>query len=369
MRIHCLLSLSLAASLCAQNEVLYYKFEGGGNKALNYAMNSPAPGEGPITNTLTTAPTTSFVPGRFGDALTSGTAVAPYQANVVDTGWAPSVTGDYTWAMWVNNLRGSPGPSLTYVAGIPVSGSFRIYGGSSTLLTVGNAGGTTYYRTLANIYQMASAGWVHVAFVVDTTAMTATYYVNGIAEPSVALTALPNISGPTFTIGRQNPTSAPSIYDIDEFRFLTRAATAGEILVWANANGAGSSSFGSGCDATMTTASTPAIGNLLYSLDVTAQAPNTVGFMALGLNRNNAGPIALPVDLGTFVSGMGGCPWECSNEVTHLMVLDAQGNGSLPFPIPPLPAFDGVQFYAQGIFVGGPRGLMSTNPVGMVLGN
>lgn len=364
-----LLPFALAATVSAQSEILHYKFEGGGAKALNYALNSPAPGEGPITNTLTTAPLESFVPGPFGMALQGGAATQPYQAVVVDTGWSPNVTGDYTWAMWLNNSRGNPGPGLTYVAGIPVSGSFRIYGGSSTLLTVGGAGGTTYYRTTANVYQLASAGWVHVAFVVDTVAATTTYYINGVAEAPVALTGAVNITGPTFTIGRQLPTSAPSIYDIDEFRFLTRTATPAEILGWASVNPAGLSTFGQGCDATMTAGNgLPQLGNVLFRMDVQAAAGG-VGFMVLGFSRTTFGALALPVDLGSVFAGMTGCPWEVSNDALILTPLSPVNTASLGFPIPPVPQYDGTEIFAQGLFIGGPRGLMSTNPMAIAIGN
>jgi hypothetical protein len=374
MRLHHLLQLALVASACvslsAQSEVLYYKFEGGGAKALNYAQNSPAPGEGPVTNLLTTAPLDSFVPGPYGQALQGGSAVTPYQSNSVDTGWAPNVTGDYTWAMWIYNSRANPGPGLTYIAGIPVSGAFRIYGGSSILLTVGGAGGSTYYSTVANVYQMATAGWTHVAFVVDTVAMTGTYYINGVPEVPRVLTALPNIQGTSFMVGRQLPASAPSIYDIDEFRFETRAVTAAEISLWATTNPAGESRFGQGCDASMAgVAGLPQVGNLFYGLEATTSVPNSVGFITLGFSRTSANSIPLPVDLGTFVSGMSGCAWECSSEVTQLVVLGPTGAGQLAFPILPDPGYVGIELYSQGLFIGGPRGLMSTNPVGIVIGN
>jgi hypothetical protein len=361
---------ALGSAAIAQNDVLYYKFEGGGNIAVNYAVNSPAPSSGPVINTLTTAPTASFVNGQYGQALNGGIAQTPYQANHVSTGWAPNVTGDYTWAMWLNNQRGNPGPSLTYLAGIPTSGAFRIYGGSSTLLTVGNAGGSTYYRTIANVYQMATAGWVHVAFVVDTVAMTTTYYINGVAEAPVALTALPNIQGTEFNVGRQTLTNAPSIYDIDEFRFQTRAASAAEIAFWASQHPAADSAFASGCDATLRSSNgLPQFSNFLYQFDVSAQVPNTFGLFAFGLQRAQSGPVALPLDLGTLLPGMSGCEWHCSADATTLMVLDGAGNGTVGFPILPDPAFDKFAFYVQGIFFGGPRGQMTTNPFSVVIGN
>ena len=370
MKLHSLSALALLASLAAQNDVLYYKFEGGGTKALNYAVGSPAPGEGAITNTLTTAPVESFVPGQFGEALTSGIAVTPYQANWVSTGWSPSVTGDYTWAMWLRNSRGSAGPSLTYIAGIPTSGAFRIYSGSSILLTVGGAGGTTYYSTNANVYQLATAGWVHVAFVVDTTAMTATYYINGVAETPDPLTALPNISGSGFNVGRQTTTNAPSIYDIDEFRFLTRAATAAEVQAWASQNGAGSSAFGAGCGGTLAANGLPQLGNLGYALNLASNAPNSVGVMAFGTSRTAWGALALPLDLGlVFGSPLLGCQLECSPDATATLVLDPAGATVQPFPIPAVPAFDGLSFYAQALLLGGPTGLATTNPVAIALGN
>lgn len=366
------LALASAAALGAQSEVLYYKFEGGGTKALNYAIGSPAPGEGTITNTLTTAPTTSFVPGQFGEALTSGVTPAPYQANWVDTGWAPSVTGDYTWAMWMRNSRGTSGSGLTYIAGVPTSTStFRIYSGSSILLTVGGAGGVTYYSTTANVYQLATAGWVHVAFVVDTTAMTATYYINGVPETPDVLTALPNIVGSTFHIGRQALTNAPSIYDIDEFRFLTRAATAAEVQVWATANGAGASAFGIGCGASLATDNgAPVLGNASFGLAVSAPtAPSSVGVLALGFSRTSWGSVPLPLDLGLVLPPLAGCPLECSADVTLTIVLDGAGAAVQPFPIPVGAAYDGLQIYGQALLLGGPNGLSTTNPLGLVLGN
>jgi hypothetical protein len=371
MKLAPLLTLAITASLAAQTDVLYYKFEGGGTKALNYADNSPAPGEGPITNTLTTAPTTSYVPGRFGEALTSGLTPAPYQANYVDTGWAPSVTGDYTWAMWMRNSRGTAGPSLTYVAGVPVSGQFRIYGGSSILLTVGGAGGATYYSTNANVYQLATAGWVHVAFVVDTTAMTATYYINGVPETPDPLTALPNIVGSTFYIGRQTTANAPSIYDIDEFRFLTRAATATEVQAWATLNGAGASEFGNACGASLTTTNgLPQLGNPLFGFAVSAPAAaSSLGVLALGLSRTTWGAVPLPLDLGLVLPPLAGCQLECSPDVTLTVVTDAAGNAQQPLPLPADPALDGFQLYAQTLLLGGPNGLSSSNPVGVVIGN
>lgn len=369
MLLRTLSCLGLMAALSAQNDVLYYKFEGGGLKALNFAAGSPAPAEGPITNTLTVAPLDSFVPGWHGRALQGGSAVSPYQRNFVDTGWAPNVTGDYSWAMWLYNSRANPGPGLTYVAGIPVSGQFRIYGGSSTLLTVGGAGGTTYYRTVANIYQMASAGWVHVAFVVDTAAMTTTYYVNGVAEAPVALTALPSIVGNAFYIGSQLPTSAPSIYDIDEFRFLTRAASAAEVAQWATVNLAGDSAFGQGCDASMVSSNgLPQIGNFIYGLTATGVTAGP-GLMALGFSRSAQGAIPLPLDLGLAIQGMTGCPWEVRFDTSQFMVLGAGGTAFLPLPMLPIPGLDGTTFYAQGLFYGGPRGWMSTNPVAVSIGN
>jgi hypothetical protein len=370
MKLPLLAACTFASLATAQADVLYYKFEGGGAKALNYAPGSPAPGEGPITNTLTSAPNTSFVPGRFGAALNSGIATTPYQGNHVDTGWAPSVTGDYSWAAWLRNSRGAAGPSLTYVAGIPVSGAFRIYSGSSILLTVGNAGGTTYYSTVANVFSMATAGWVHVAFVVDTAAMTATYYLNGVPEAPRVLTALPNIQGATFWVGRQTASNAPSVYDLDEFRFLQRAVTPAEIGLWASMHPAGDSAFGAGCGASMHSSNgLPQLGNFGYGIGVAAPTPNGLGIVALGFSRTNAGALPLPLDLGTLLSGMSGCQWECSAEVTSLVLLDAAGHATLPFPLPPLAAYDQMAFYSQGLLLGGPLGQMTTNPLAIVVGN
>jgi hypothetical protein len=364
------LTLATAASLHAQNDVLFYKFEGGGTKAVNYAVGSPAPGEGPILNTLTTAPVESYVAGRFGDALNSGIAVAPVQANYVVTNWSPSVTGDYTWSIWLRNTRLNPAPSLTYVVGIPTGGSFRLFTGGGALFTTGNAGGTTSYATVANVYQLATAGWLHLAFVVDTTAMTATYYVNGVAEPPRVLTGMPNITGTQFNIGRQLTTAAPSIYDIDEFRFLTRAVSAAEIQSWAAQNAAGAGAFGAGCSASLAPLNgPPVLGNVGFGFQGASSAPTSLGVLALGVSRTQWGALPLPFDLGLALPPLAGCQLECSADVTLTVITDAAGAFQQPFPIPPGAIYDGFQLYAQGLLLGGPNGLSSTNPVAVVVGN
>jgi len=210
---------------------------------------------------------------------------------------------------------------------------------------------------------------VHVAFVVDTGTMTGTYYINGVPEPPRLLTAAPSIVGADFYIGCQYVNTYPSIYDVDEFRFLTRAATAAEITTWATVNTAGSSVFGHGCDASLAPAGgLPQIGNLQYGFSATA-LPGSVGFMTFGFNRNHFGPFALPADLGGYIAGMGGCQWECSSEVTVLTVLGSSGTGTTSFPILPLAQYDGLEVFTQGLFIGGPRGMMSTNPVCASIGN
>jgi hypothetical protein len=368
------LSVLVAASaVSAQNEILYYKFEGGaGTKVVNYTpSSSPAPRESPIFSNLPTAPAGSWVAGRFGTALAGGTAVTPYSINRVDTGWNPSsFTGSFSYGLWLRNTNNNPPPSLSYIFGIPTSLQFRVYTGSTTLLTTGNATGTTTTRTTANIYQLATAGWVHVALVVDASALTATYYVNGVAEPTITITGGANFAaGTAFVVGQQLPTLAPSIYDIDDFRFLGRAASAAEVTAWALANPAATSDFGAGCDATMTTTGgIPTIGNLTFGFTATgvSAAPGT---LLLGLSRTSLGAVPLPLNLGLLFPSMGGCNLECSAEFTFPLVLGGGGTGGVGFPILPNPTYDGLNLYAQGILIGGPRGLMTTNPVAVAIGN
>jgi hypothetical protein len=57
------------------------------------------------------------------------------------------------------------------------------------------------------------------------------------------------------------------------------------------------------------------------------------------------------------------CP---DTSVTHVPGSDP---ATTAFPILQQPQYDGLEIFAQSIFIGGPRGMMSTNPVCASIGN
>lgn len=305
--------LALLPVLPAQ-DILHFKFDGGcGSEAINFA---PGGSNGAITTTAPGGVAVARISGRYVTAL--GGSGSAYGNTWMDTGWAPGTsTGNYSFAMWIRNRPQTGSIGFGYLFGATGSGaSFRLFTGSSGKLFLSDNG---YSATSVNdLTALLNAGWVHVACVVDGNNLSATWYINGVADPAVTLSGPVAPSGTDFTIGaRSTSGSSPSPLDTDEFRLTDQLWTPAEVLAMATGTrpmaadadydlgvpaqcGAGNVTLSSGGGA-------PAIGNANYTLEVSATSPSIVVLVA-GFNRCQfGGVVPLPLDLTPLVAFLPGC--------------------------------------------------------------
>jgi len=337
----------LLASLPAQNDVLHYKFDtGSGDTVLNFADGSQS---APRLGRIVSNGAGSWTAGRFGRGF-AGLARTLTMHNRVETGWAASVNGDFTCACFLRATGGGPPPADSDILGVPVTGGFRMHAGGGPLMVEGVDATNTSYSTTANVWQLANAGWVHVAFVVDTNRSTATFYVDGARDASFAIGGGAAITGADFWIGQQLAAQRGSVYDLDEVRLLTRAATPLEVQAWSQESAATDVGFGRGCGGVMLAQNgPPRLGNGSYAVAIGSLSSGS-GVLALGGSRTALGALPLPIDLGLFLSSLAGCLWHCSSELTFPMQLDLQGGGAFGLGIPASPSLLNRSVYAQALF-------------------
>ena len=313
---------------------------------------------------------TQFDVGVFGGCLAGGSSITPTSFNRVVTGWNPgtqNVTGSLTMA-WFMRQRNAPGTTLSYLSGAP-SGGFRLFtngvagqglyqrvilatGGNGVNASIAN----DFYlpATTANVQTMAAAGWVHIAMVIDDVAATADWYVNGVSVlqlTGVVGGALITAAGP-FMIGAYSTSTAAagSPYDIDEFLMSLRAYSPTEILALSLSPKAGDGDYlseipsqcGAGNVSLGSSGGAPQLGNLSYSLDVSAVSPHIYVLLA-GFDRCLfGGAIPLPLD-GTPLAGfLNGC-WILADAPITLGGVTTGPPASNPLPIlPTFPAGAGI---------------------------
>lgn len=362
-----LLSLVIAGlPLLPAQDILYYKFESnGGSRVINYAGGSGlAPREGTIVSTNVT----QWAPGAFGSGSLQG-AEGPNNHNYVDSGWTGPLMGSWSMAWFMKERTPLPNTLAYYLfSGI---GSFRVFtsGAAGMGLRLGGWGGADLVLS-TDIRTPAQTRWVHVAVVVDATALTATWYVDGVPQAPVPVTSGANLAAGSvgFLVGMHTRLTTGSFWDLDEFRLVNRAAVAPEVMSWANVDLAAEGAFGSGCGATLVASGgQPQIGNALYMQQVGAPAGSAFS-LGVGLNRLNLGGLPLPFNLGTVFPGLGGCMWESSSNVFLNGVIGSGGTGMVPLPIPNNPTLVGAVLYDQAtLLIGG--SLQTSNPHASAIGN
>jgi hypothetical protein len=349
MKNTCRLALAIPAlgSLLGAQDILFYRFDDAyGTKAVNYAAGSMiAPAQGTIVSGLPNAPASSWVPGKFGAALSAGLSVA--QFNRLDTGWVPNTfSGSFSYALWLK-FRPQTLPSLWYIFGSPTSFAFRVYSGSSGRILTTGFGQTI--TSAAVVHTLAQAGWVHLAFVVDTVNSTCTYYVNGALDSSFALTVTPTwTSTVPFTVGQQLTSSSGSVYDIDEFLFTKRILGAAEVAALAGRSRAADGAYGGGCGG-LTLGSNngpPATGKVTYQLTVTSSAAHAFA-VGVGSNRASLGAIPLPFDLSNIFPTIGTCMLDSSVDLFWIAGAKSTGTTHVGFPIPNFTSLDGITLFLQ----------------------
>lgn len=354
------------ALLCGQ-DFIHYKFDSTcNNEVINYATGAQALAQNGVLTS--TSPTGGFVGGVFGSALAAGSTVAPTYSNIVQTGWNPgtqNVTGDLTMAFFLRQQVSNG--SAFYIMGAP-SGGIRLFtngiagrglyqrqilaaGGNGTNSTIAN----DFYlpATVVDFQTLAAAGWVHVAMVVDATAQTADWYINGVSV--LQLTGVVGgaslIAPGPFQLGVY---SSVSHFDCDEFLMSFRAYSAAEILALSLAPQAGDGDYYSGsttqCGNLVLASSggRPSVGNVNYALTVTPAAPAVYATL-FGLDRCTfGGALPLPFDGSLLNPVAAGCT-VLADAVITVSGIAASGPGQINFPIVGGSGLYGVQFYAQAV--------------------
>lgn len=334
-------SLLLAVTpLCAQ-DVLHYKFdEHCGAEVINFAPGSLV-GNASITTTLPGGVDDARITGQFDEAL-SGTMYPLGGGNTyLSTGWAPATTtGNFSFAMWIRNLPGNPAAiSFGYLFGAD-GGNFRLFTGSSGKLFLSGFPGSA--TSAANLTPLLNAGWVHVACTVDSTALQAIWYINGVADPAVTLTAPVALAGTDFAVGaRDTNGSSLSPLDTDEFVLSAGVWTPAEVALLAVSPRAGDGDYTAGvttqCGAGNlvigSAGGAPAIGNLNYALTVSATTPSLF-LLLVGLDRCTfGGALPLPLDGTPLLPLLNGC-WIVTDAPVLLNGVATGGPATLPLPIP-----------------------------------
>ncbi len=369
MRYLSLVGLLLLATGAPSQDFIHYKFDANcTNEVINYATGPQAfPGNGTLQSNSVISP---WDVGLFGGCLAGGANVAPAYYNRVVTGWNPAtqtITGDVTIA-WFMRLRtgASLGTTLNYLAGA-ASGGHRLFTNGvagvgllqrSVLVSGGNNAATDFQLPAAttNIQALAAAGWTHVAMVVDSAALTATWYVNGanVFQLTNVPGALISLTG-SYMVGAYttSATGGGSAYDIDEFLISRRAYTPGEMLALSLAPRAGdgdyTSGIGSQCGAGNVTLSSsggaPFAGNLSYALDVNATTTSLFILLA-GFDRCLfGGVVPLPLDGTPLAPLLNGC-WILADAPVTLSGVVVAGPTSVPIAIPGTTPL-GIAIYSQ----------------------
>jgi hypothetical protein len=361
-------------SAAGAQDLIHYKFEElGGRQVTNFAApDRRVPRDGTLASSAGYAQGVVWAPGRFGSGALRG--VPQFQNGPtleVDTGWDGRIElTAFTVALFVRNRFPTSVGSLLFHNGRYLQGwvgtpsgayrGFSLMGLNSSLVS-----------SNSDVFTAAQSRWVHVALVVQANG-AAQFFIDGNPEPPIAVLA-PNIQdGVRFRVGMA------SAYDLDEFRFTLRAASAAEIQSWATRDLATDAPFSRGCaprgfapelDSNRATAGPPRVGNQGHAYLVFGPSGSAFA-LAIGLTRLSLGGVPLPIDLGLLWPGLSGCPWETSTDLVLGGALDAAGRGALPFPIPADPTLVGSVLYNQCLLAHPTVApVMTTNAFASAIGN
>ncbi len=283
-------------------------------------------------------------------------------SNALDTGLALEVS-DMTIAWWhrVGQAGAGTANAFAYVLGGPGDSQRIFVGGSAGTGRIRYAGtGIGNVDNLTDFKNGFADVWTHLALVVDDQSGTATWYLNGVPDGSIAFApGMHQVAREEFWVGFHSGTQNYSLfYSMDDFRLYSRALSGVEIAALANSTEPGVGLvYGAGCPASNAVVpqiggagGAPAIGNVLFEVTLDDADPNALAALVFGALANSQTPTGgmLPQPLTPFGVGFpAGCNLELGGIITSVIVLQSTGNASLSFPIPPVPAFAGTHFRAQ----------------------
>ncbi len=339
----------------APPELFQYQFnEVRGTQVANTATTNAAPATGAVLNNATW----QTDPGRAGfRGNEAGFGCLGYRvtgAAAVNTGWTTNVTGSFSVAWWMRKDPNAAATPFGYAFG---NGTFRSF--------VGGAAGTgVTFRgsAIGNVDSGFTVNgtpgvWQHVALVVDDTAGQALWYSNGTPSATV-VTFTPNTFSyaSTLLFGVGSISSAGSSpfgagYDMDDFRFYTRALLPVEVMILSvTAENASSGVFSGSCPGTMGTPTIagvgrPTLGNATYAVSLGNAENSRLAGLVMGFTPAAWGTFDLSPFLGAGCTL--GVPW--GQALFHVTA----GNGATQaLPIPNNPALSGWHVYAQWLIAG-----------------
>lgn len=356
-------ALAQATSNTFSPEVLEYQFnEVRGTSIANTASTFLLPAHGTMSvANWQTDPTRAAFRGNepgFGCNAYRGTTGAGW----VHTGWQIRQTGSMTIMFW---MRRDPASTSTNPFGYAFGDvSFRAFaaGGAGQGITFR---GTSIGNVDSGFTVTGTPGvWQHVTLVVDDTAGQARWYDNGAPSATVVNFAAGTFSysGTRFmAVSAQGDSGLSPFgqhYDMDDFRYYSRALTAVEIIAAMGGENPTTSTYDVGCAGNggyipdIGSNGAPQLGNFGFALLLSNAEPVRPGAVVLGFSTHGGG--AYPIDL-SFLLGPG-CALGVSPDVSVTIGTDVLGMATLPLPILPAPAFAGGHVYAQFLVIGSVMG-------------
>lgn len=345
-----------AGTLPAAPELFQYQLnEVRGTNVANTASTSAAPSSGSvlIATNWASDPTRAGFGGNE-----PGIGCLGYRASgggSVNTGWPTAVTGSFSVSFWVRKNAAAAATPFGYAFG---NGTFRSFvgGAAGTGITFrGSSLGNVDGRFLVG----ATPGvWQHLALVVDDTLGQAVWYDNGSPNTIAAINFTPNTftytSATNLVVGALTTTGGSPIvagYDFDDFRFYTRALSAGDVLAVsltpenASAGASGTACAGPGGNPTISGNGVPSLGNAGFAIELGNAENGCLAAAIFGMAPVMAGTLSLAPWLGT------GCDLQTdvASANFHLTVGNA---ASQPFAVPAVPSIAGLHIYAQWAVLG-----------------
>lgn len=352
----------LAASLAAQDGVVYYKFDAtDATEVLNHAG---GPNAGPRFGTLSWPAAMAYGTGWVGGGLERSGHVGTI-GHFVRSGWTGGLQGSMTVAFALENRGANTPVQYSPVAGQP-DWSIATGGSAGSGLELSGAG-------LGNVPGDFGAalctltGWNHFAVVVDAAAGTATWYRNGAAVSTVP------VAGPAaipvqdeLLVGTDYQTICGGLYAIDEFRLLDRAASSQEIAAFAASTTATAVTFGTQTATVLDPVGVPAIGDPTFAARLADPQAQVFALLA-GLSYVSHGSLQLPADLSLLAPAVPGAELLVAPQSVHIGLFSG-GEASVALPIPNLPGLAGTTLLLQGLVLDAQDRVAASNAVAAGVG-
>jgi hypothetical protein len=353
-------SILLVGCLSAQQDIVRYAFDSTDTESvLNYANGALA---APRFGTTTWPASMTYANGRFGSALAASMYMG-MSGRYVHTGWNGGYQGALTIAFFLHNVIANSPTEYSPVAGQP-GWSVATGGSAGAGLQLHGWGGPDLNGDFG-VAVCSMPGWNHFAIVVDPVAGQATWYRNGVPATTTPITGGVVLTTGELLVGTDHVTYCGSLYDIDEFVMMARAATPAEVALMAQAPIATVVPFGTVTNVVVQANALPTAGNLSFALQVSGPA-NTVFVLAAGGSYAQAGAVALPLDLGPIL-GASGQFLRVSPDVSVAGAL-LNGVASVGIAIPDQPQLLGVQLFAQAIDLTASGSFVASNGLAMRVG-